>query len=72
MAIMPDLSTQSIYSVFAETAERRRDYPAVIYLGSRFSYRRVRQLAEAFAAALAGLGVTPGQKVLLFIPNGIR
>ncbi|MCU0591741.1 MAG: AMP-binding protein [Desulfobacterales bacterium] len=69
---MPDLSTQSIYSVFAETAERRADHPAVIYLGSRFSYRRVRQLAEAFAAALAGLGVTAGQKVMLYIPNGIQ
>jgi long-chain acyl-CoA synthetase len=72
MAIMPDLSTPSIYSLFAETAERRGDHPAVIYLGSRFSYRRVRQLAEAFASALAGLGVTPGQKVMLYIPNGIQ
>ncbi len=69
---MPNLSTQSIYSVFAETAERRGDHPAVIYLGSRFSYRRVRQLAEAFAAGLAGLGVTAGQKVMLYIPNGIQ
>jgi long-chain acyl-CoA synthetase len=69
---MPDLSTQSIYSVFAETAERRGDHPAVIYLGSRFSYRRVKQLAEAFAAALAGLGVTAGQKVMLYIPNSIQ
>lgn len=69
---MPNLSTQSIYSVFAETAERRGNHPAVIYLGSRFSYRRVRQLAEAFAAGLAGLGVTAGQKVMLYIPNGIQ
>ncbi len=69
---MPNLSTQSIYSVFAEAAERRGDHPAVIYLGSRFSYRRVRQLAEAFATALAGLGVTTGQKVMLYIPNGIQ
>jgi long-chain acyl-CoA synthetase len=69
---MLDLSTQSIYSVFAETAERRADHPAVIYLGSRFSYRRVRQLAEAFAAALAGLGVSAGQKVMLYIPNSIQ
>lgn len=69
---MPDLSTQSIYSVFAETAERRAEHSAVIYLGSRFSYRRVKQLAEAFAAALANLGVTPGQKVMLYIPNGIQ
>jgi long-chain acyl-CoA synthetase len=69
---MLDLSTQSIYSVFAETAERRGDHPAVIYLGSRFSYRRVKQLAEAFATALAGLGVTAGQRVMLYIPNSIQ
>jgi long-chain acyl-CoA synthetase len=69
---MPDLSTRSIYAVFAETAERRAYHPAVIYLGTRFSYRRVRELAEAFAAGLAGLGVSPGQKVMLYIPNGIQ
>jgi len=69
---MTDLNTASIYSVFAETAERRGDHTAVIYLGSRFSYRRLRQLAEAFAAALSGLGVTAGQKVMLYIPNGIQ
>ncbi len=72
MAGMLDLSRQSIYSVFAATAERRGDHPAVIYLGSRFSYRRVKQLAEAFAAALAGLGVTAGQRVMLYIPNSIQ
>jgi long-chain acyl-CoA synthetase len=72
MADMLDLSTRSIYSVFSETAERRGDHSAVIYLGSRFSYRRVKNLAEAFAAGLAGLGVGPGQKVMLYIPNGIQ
>jgi long-chain acyl-CoA synthetase len=72
MADMLDLSTRSIYSVFSETAERRGDHTAVVYLGTRFSYRRVKQLAEAFAAGLAGLGVTAGQKVMLYIPNGIQ
>jgi long-chain acyl-CoA synthetase len=69
---MSDLSSRSIYSVFAETAERRGDHPAVIYLGTTFSYRRLKRLAEAFAAGLAGLGVTAGQKVMLYIPNGIQ
>ncbi len=68
---MPELRTQSIFSVFAETAERRGEHTAVICLGTRFSYRRLRQLAEAFAAAMAGLGVGPGEKVMLYIPNGI-
>jgi long-chain acyl-CoA synthetase len=69
---MPDFSTQSIYAVFAETAERRRDHAAVIYLGSRYSYGRLKELAEAFAAGLAGLGLTAGSKVMLYIPNSIQ
>jgi long-chain acyl-CoA synthetase len=69
---MLGLSMQSIYSVFAETAEQRGDHAAVIYLGSRYSYRRLKQLAEAFAAGLAGLGLTAGSKVMLYIPNSIQ
>ena len=69
---MTDLSVGSIYSVFAETAQRRRDHTAVVYLGSRYSYTRVKEMAEAFASSLAGLGVTPGAKVMLYIPNGIQ
>ncbi len=72
MIIMTDLSTQSIYSVFSETAERRGKHTAVIYLGQRYSYSRVKKLAEAFAASLAGLGVGAGHKVMLYIPNGIN
>jgi long-chain acyl-CoA synthetase len=69
---MTDFSTQSIYSVFADTAERRGDHTAVIYLGRRFSYSRVRALSEAFASSLTDLGVSAGQKVMLYIPNSIN
>ena len=69
---MTDLSAGSIYSVFAETAQRRRDHTAVVYLGSRYSYSRLKEMAEAFASSLAGIGVTPGAKVMLYIPNGIQ
>jgi long-chain acyl-CoA synthetase len=69
---MSDLSTRSIYAVFAETAERRCKHTAVVYLGSRYSYGRVKVLAEAFAAGLARLGMTAGSKVMLYIPNSIQ
>jgi len=69
---MTDFSARSIYSVFAETAETRRDHTAVVYLGSRYSYSRVKEMAEAFASSLAGLGVTPGARVMLYIPNGMQ
>jgi len=69
---MQDPSNQSIYAVFAETAGRRKNHTAVIYLGSRYSYGRVKELAEAFAGGLARLGVTAGSKVMLYIPNSIQ
>ena len=34
--------------------------------------RRVKDLAERFAAALNELGVEPGQKVMMYIPNSIQ
>ena len=69
---MTDFSDTSIYAVFAETAETHADKTAAIYLGEKFSYRRLRELAERFGAALVKLGVEPGQKVMLYIPNSIH
>ena len=65
-------SHKDIYSTFAATAERRANHPAVIYLGNKFSYNRVRNLAERLAAALTDLGVVPGQTVMMYIPNSIQ
>jgi len=64
--------SKSIYDNFAETAERRSNHTGVSYLGTRYSYSRIRQLADCFASALTGMGVTAGQKVMLYIPNSIH
>ena len=69
---MTDAHERDIFSIFADTAGRRSEHPAVIYLGNRFSYRRVKDLAERFAAALNEIGVEPGQKVMMYIPNSIQ
>jgi long-chain acyl-CoA synthetase len=61
-----------IYQAFATTADRRGDHSAVIYLGTRFSYRQVADLAERLAAALIDLGAADGRKVILYIPNSIQ
>ena len=63
---------RNIFSIFADTAGRRREHPAIIYLGNRFSYGRVKDLAERFAASLNELGVEPCQKVMMYIPNSIQ
>jgi long-chain acyl-CoA synthetase len=63
---------KNIYSTFAATAERHPDKTAVYYLGTRFTYRKLKNLSERFAAALSDNGVEPGQRVMLYIPNSIQ
>ncbi len=62
----------NIYSIFAEAAERHPDKTAVFYLGTRFSYRKLQNLSERFAAALNDKGVNAGQRVMMYIPNSIQ
>jgi long-chain acyl-CoA synthetase len=69
---MTTSNERDIFSIFADTAGRRREHPAIIYLGNRFTYGRVKDLAERFAASLNELGVEPGQKVMMYIPNSIQ
>jgi long-chain acyl-CoA synthetase len=52
----------------AEYPER----PAVVYLGESFSYRRLQELSERFAGALADMGIAPGDRVMLYLANSIQ
>jgi long-chain acyl-CoA synthetase len=63
---------QNIYSVFSATADRRKNHTAVVYLGTRFSYHNVENLAGRFAAALGEMGVKAGHRIIMYIPNSIQ
>ncbi len=65
-------TTHNIYSTFAATAAQRKSNAAVVYLGTRFSYHRVKDMAERFAAALSHAGITTDQKIIIYIPNSIQ
>ncbi len=69
---MPATDARTIYSAFEATARRRAGHTAVIYLGTRFSYGAVREMAENLAGALAAMGVAPGQRVMIYLPNSIQ
>jgi len=69
---MTNSSIPNIFSTFAAAADRHPDKTAVYYLGTRFSYRKLKNLSERFAAALSANGVEPGQRVMLYIPNSIH
>jgi len=54
------------------TVKRRAGHTGVIYLGTRYSYGRIRELADGFAAAMLNEGLTSGQRVIIYAPNSIQ
>ena len=61
-----------VYQVFKSVAEARGSHTALIYLGSRFTYQWVANMAERLATALSKLQAGNGRKVMLYIPNSIQ
>ena len=54
---------RTIAEQFVSMAQRRRDHTGVFYLGTRYSYGRIRDMADSFAAAMLDKGLAPGQRV---------
>ena len=54
---------------FERACEKYPDHTALIYLGEKFSYKRLKELIDRFATALYDLGVRGNDKVMLYLPN---
>ena len=63
---------EPVFARFEAIVKRYPGKTAVVYLGEKFSYRRLKDLADRFAAGLAEMGVKPGDKVILYISNCIQ
>ena len=62
----------NIFEAFKTAAEKYPDRTAVIYLGTRFTYKTILKLAENFAGNLLKKGVEPGERIILYIPNSVH
>ena len=51
------------------SAERRGDAPLLTFQGARQSYREVADAVRRFATGLIAMGVRPGERVGLYLPN---
>ena len=52
-----------------QLARDHGDKPALLFKGASMSYAELEQQSDAFAAALAAIGVRPGDRVALLLPN---
>jgi long-chain acyl-CoA synthetase len=60
------------FTRFDEICARYPDKTAIIYLGERFSYALLRELILRFATGLHNLGVSKGDRVMIYIQNCIQ
>jgi long-chain acyl-CoA synthetase len=60
------------FTRFDRITERYPQKTAVIYLGERFSYHRLREWSERFAGSLKDLGIQKGDRVMIYISNSIQ
>jgi len=63
------LYDEEVIAGFYRACDRFPDNTALIYLGRRFSYRKLRELIHRFARALYEQGVRDNDRVILYIPN---
>ncbi|MFH0824157.1 MAG: long-chain fatty acid--CoA ligase [Pseudomonadota bacterium] len=54
------------------SAERFPDNPALLFQGTTVTFRRLDELVSRFAAGLESLGVKPGDKVAVLMPNLVQ
>jgi len=59
----------SLPDMLRRTAERHGERPLIDFYGRRFSYARCLDAARRFACGLTALGIAPGDRVGLYLPN---
>ncbi|MEO8476013.1 MAG: long-chain fatty acid--CoA ligase [Actinomycetota bacterium] len=60
---------ESVFALLENAAARFPDRPALAFFGRHLTYAWLLQEVERFSAVLAGLGVRPGDRVGLILPN---
>ena len=69
---MSILTHSSIYKAFESMAEKHANKPAVVFLGSKYTYATIRELAERTAAAFSAMGIGKGDRIVMYIPNSVQ
>ncbi len=66
------MEPELVFTQFERMSEKYPDRPALIYLGEKFTFARLRNLIDRFGTALRHLGVRKGDKVVLYIANSAQ
>ncbi len=69
---MEEKKSNNIFASFDAMAKKQGQQTAVIYLGAKYSYNRIKDMSERFAVALSDIGMNYGDRIIIYIPNSIQ
>ncbi len=58
-----------VFEILDQTAARVPHRRAIVFAGMEMTFGELKQLSDRFAAALADMGVSPGDRVAIHMPN---
>ena len=61
-----------VFHALDEAAEKYPGQTAILFMERAIKYRQLKTLADKMAAALKNLGVSPGDRVCVFLPNCVE
>ncbi len=64
-----DYPSTTLQACLEETSARYPDRASIIFMGRKITYSMLHKLVNRFAASLQQLGISQGDKVVLFLPN---
>ena len=64
-----EYSEKTMSEAIMDTASKDPDFPAMTFMGRKISYRELSQNTDLVARSFYALGVRPGQRVLVCMPN---
>lgn len=69
--VLPHLEVpaEPLYHFLDQAAAGLPNHPATIFVNGRLTYAELKRQADAFGAALVHLGVKPGDRVAIMLPN---
>ncbi len=67
---MQEILNENIGACFQEQVKKHPEKSAVIYLGSHFTYKQLLKWSRSFSNTLWEQGVRPGDRVMIYLPNG--
>src|SRR5918996_4223898 len=60
---------RTLLDYLTDLARDNADRPALLFKGATMTYGQLERESSAFAAALVAMGVHPGERVALMLPN---